>query len=204
MACLVAVAVVIAGCIPDTDRVAATPTGPATLASAPAGADPTAPGSPPQGPTTGDATPRPSRVRPLNVPPLATGASSRAFAAFLARVNADRTTVDTLDGTLQGATDARDLDAVHAAADDIRVFVDTERGWLVGHPPADCYVDAHTSATVMLDALGTAADRFLEWSAAGGGLDGLVALGRAADAAQTAQDALATFGMVLGRTACPA
>lgn len=170
----------IVGCIPD--RVPATTDGPAASS----------------------ATPRPSRVHPLDVPPLATGAPSRAFTEFLARVNGDRTTVDTLDGALQRATDARDLDAVHKAAAAILHFVDVEQAWLNGHPPVDCYADAHGSATVMLGALGTAAGRFVEWSAAGGGLDGLVALGRAADAAQTAQDALATFGTVLGGTACPA
>jgi hypothetical protein len=186
----------IVGCIPD--RVPATPTGPPTLASAPALPTTT------DGPAAPGATPRPSRGRPLNVSPRATGAPSRAFAEFLARVNDDRTTVDRLDGALQDATDARDLDAVHRAAVAILDLVDVEQAWLDGHPPADCYAGAYASATAMLEDLGTAAGRFVDWSAAGGGLDGLVALGRAADAAQTAQDALMTFGTVLGGTACPA
>ena len=126
----------IVGCIPD--RVPATPTGPPTLASAPAL------------PTTTDG---------LNVPPRATGAPSRAFAEFLARVNDDRATVDRLDEALQNATDARDRDAVHRAAVAILDLVDVEQAWLDGHPPADCYAGAHASATVMLGALGTASWR---------------------------------------------
>ena len=54
----------------------------------------------------------------------------------------------------------------------------------------------------MLEAYGGAADRFVDWSTTGGGLNGLPALGRAADAAKAAQAALATFTSVLGGTSC--
>jgi hypothetical protein len=56
----------------------------------------------------------------------------------------------------------------------------------------------------MLDAYGLAADRFVTWAATGGGLDGLVALGEALDAAQDAADALTAFGRALEATTCRA
>jgi hypothetical protein len=55
----------------------------------------------------------------------------------------------------------------------------------------------------MLDAYGTAADRFIDWSTSGGGLGGLPALGVALDAADTARAAFETFVAVLEGTACP-
>jgi hypothetical protein len=145
--------------------------------------------------------PKPSR--PLNVPPLGDAASGRAYAAFLARLSDDRTTVDGLDRDLTAASNAADLDGVRKAAVAILDFVDVERDWLLGHPPADCYADTHASATAMLEAYGAAADRFVDWSTTGGGLNGLPALGRAAEAASTAQAALATLTSVLGATSCP-
>ncbi len=148
------------------------------------------------------ATARPRGSRPLNVPPLGGAAASRAYAEFLTRVSDDRTTVDGLDRDLTSAANAADLDAVRKAAVAILDFVDVERDWLLGHPPADCYADAHASALAMLEAYGAAGDRFVDWSTTGGGLNGLPALGRAADAAKTAQAALTTFASVLGGTSC--
>jgi hypothetical protein len=55
----------------------------------------------------------------------------------------------------------------------------------------------------MLEAYGTAADRFVDWSATGGGLAGLGALGRAVEAGQTAGTALSAFGHALEATRCP-
>jgi hypothetical protein len=141
--------------------------------------------------------------RPLNVPPLGDAASGRAYAAFLARLGDDRTTVDGLDRDLTNASNATDLDAVRKAAVAILDFVDVERDWLLGHSPADCYADAHASAMAMLEAYGAAADRFVDWSTTGGGLNGLPALGRAAEAAGTAQAALTAFTSALGGTSCP-
>ena len=55
----------------------------------------------------------------------------------------------------------------------------------------------------MLAAYGTAADRAIDWSATGGGIAGLGALGRAFEAGQTARDALTAFGHTLEATRCP-
>ena len=118
------------------------------------------------------------------------------------RVNDDRSSVDRLNRAVADAAEAGDTDAVRTSAVAILDFVDIERDWLRGHPPAACYAAAHDAANAMLDAYGTAADRFVEWSVAGGGLDGLAALGRAADAATAAGDALAAFGAVLETTRC--
>jgi hypothetical protein len=160
----------------------------------------------PAGPTTSSApasTAGPKLSRPLNVPPLGDAASGRAYAAFVSRVGDDRSTVDGLDRDLTDASNAADLGAVRKAAVAILDFVDVERDWLLGHPPAGCYADAHASAMAMLEAYGAAADRFVDWSTTGGGLNGLPALGRAAEAASTAQAAFAAFTSVLGRTSCP-
>ena len=55
----------------------------------------------------------------------------------------------------------------------------------------------------MLDAYGTAAERFIDWSTSGGGLAGLPALGVAVDAAETARAAFTTFVAALEGTTCP-
>ena len=83
-------------------------------------------------------------------------------------------------------------------------FVDPERDWLRGHPPADCYAAAHDPANAMLEAYGTAADRFSTGRRPAGDSMGLAALGQAADAAQVAGDALTAFGAVLEATRCAA
>lgn len=119
-------------------------------------------------------------------------------------MNADRATVQTLNGALSAAAQAQDPAAVRHAAVDILDFVDTERDWLRENPPADCYAAAHVSAGAMLDAYGAAADAFIAWAQTGGGLAGLGALGKAVDAAQVASDALTTFGQALEATTCPA
>ena len=147
-------------------------------------------------------TPTPTR-RPSLPPTRATGHPALAYAEFLQRLNGDRSTVDGLNSALATAAEAQDREAARTAAVRILDFVDTERDWLAGHPPAECYAPAHTAAGAMLDAYGSAADAFVTWSAAGGGLDGLAALARAADAAQTAKDSLTTFGSVLQGTTCP-
>ena len=86
---------------------------------------------------------------------------------------------------------------------DILAFVDSERDWLLAHPPAECYADAHDAAIAMLDAYGTAADRFIAWSDAAPGLESLAALALAAQAADVARDALAAFVQALEATTCP-
>ena len=58
-------------------------------------------------------------------------------------------------------------------------------------------------ATAMLDAYGTAADRFIAWSDAAPGFESLAALALAAQAADAARDALAAFVQALEATTCP-
>jgi hypothetical protein len=118
-------------------------------------------------------------------------------------VNDDRATVSGLNAALETAATAQDPVAVRTAAVDILDFVDAERDWLREHPPAECYAAAHASAGRMLDAYATAAERFIDWTAAGAGLDGLAALAAAGNAAETARVAFTSFGTVLEGTTCP-
>ena len=176
------------------------------VASTTTASPPTVASSPGEPPPT--ATPVPSATPPPTVPartakPRATGDPRLAYAEFLLRVNDDRATVDDLNTALTTAGNAQDPDAVRRASVDILDFVDVERDWLQGHPPADCYVAAHAAAGTMLDAYGTAAERFIDWSATGGGIAGLSALSRALEAGQVAADALTTFGHSLEATRCP-
>ena len=140
---------------------------------------------------------------PSKAPPRASGPPRLAWAEFLAHLNEDRSTVDGLNAALTTAAQNQDTDAVKAAAVDILDFVDVERDWLRDHPPADCYAEAHGAAAAMLDAYGTAADRFIDWTTTGGGLGGLPALGDAVAAADTARAAFETFVAALEGTACP-
>ena len=151
-----------------------------------------------------DPTVASSRAPELTAPPRATGDPRLAYAEFLLRVNDDRTAVNGLNNELSTAAQAQDPVAVRRASVAILDFIDGERDWLREHPPATCYADAHEAAGAMLDAYGEAADRFIRWADAGGGLAGLAALGDALDAAQAASDALATFGRVLEATRCTA
>src|SRR5688572_6158719 len=149
-------------------------------------------------------TPAPTRTAaPATTPPRASGPALLAWAEFLARLNEDRSTVEGLNAALTTAAQAQDPDAVKAASVDILDFVDVERDWLRDHPPAACYAAAHGAAAAMLDAYGTAAERFIDWSASGGGLGGLPALGVALDAADTARAAFDAFVAALEGTTCP-
>ena len=145
----------------------------------------------------------PAAPAPSKAPPRASGPPRLAWAEFLARLNEDRSTVEGLNAALTTAAQAQDPDAVKAASVDILDFVDVERDWLRDHPPADCYAEAHGAAAAMLDAYGTAADRFIDWTATGGGLGGLPALGDAVAAADTARAAFETFVAALEGTTCP-
>jgi hypothetical protein len=145
----------------------------------------------------------PAAPAPSKAPPRASGPPRLAWAEFLAHLNEDRSTVDGLNAALTTAAQAQDVGAVKAASVDILDFVDVERDWLRDHPPADCYAAAHGAAAAMLDAYGTAADRFIDWTTTGGGLGGLPALGAAVDAADTARAAFETFVSALEGTTCP-
>ena len=148
------------------------------------------------------AVPTASRA-PATAPPRASGPPRLAWAEFLAHLNDDRATVEGLNAALTTAAQAQDADAVKAASVDILDFVDVERDWLRQHPPAECYADAHSAATAMLDAYGAAADRFVDWTETGGGIGGLPALGDAVTAADAARSAFATFVTALEATTCP-
>ena len=193
----------------STATPAASPTVPAATDSPDATEDlsPTAsPASVASSPSIAEATPTvaPTPVAPASTAkPRATGDPRLAYAAFLLRVNDDRTRVDGLNAALTTAANAQDPDAVRRASVDILDFVDVERDWLGAHPPADCYAAAHDSAGAMLAAYGTAADRAIDWSDTGGGIAGLGAIGRALEAGQTATDALTAFGHTLEATTCP-
>ena len=125
------------------------------------------------------ARPTPPRTAAPTAPPRATGDPRLAYAEFLLRVNDDRATVERLNRALATAADAQDPKTVTTAAVAILDFVDGERDWLREHPPADCYAEAHAAANTMLEAYGSAADKFVTWAAAGGGFAGLTALGDA-------------------------
>ena len=174
---------------PDPTATTATTT-PSALPSATASTPPTTP------------EPAPSRA-PSTAPPRASGPPLLAWAEFLARLNEDRSTVEGLNAALTTAAEAQDTDAVKAASVDILDFVDVERDWLREHPPAECYAAAHGAAAAMLDAYGTAAERFIDWTTTGGGLGGLPALGDAVAAADTARAAFDTFVAALEGTTCP-
>jgi hypothetical protein len=148
-------------------------------------------------------TAEPSRA-PATPAPKASGPPLRAWTEFLAHLNDDRATVEGLNRALTTAAEAQDAEAVQSAAVDILDFVDVERDWLRAHPPAECYADAHASGAVMLDAYGTAADRFVDWTATGGGLGGLPALGLAVEAADAARAAFTTLAAALEAMTCPA
>ena len=149
-------------------------------------------------------TAAPSRASNPTAAPRATGDPRLAYAEFLLRLNDDRSEAERLNSDLSSAAQAQDPVAVRRASVAILDFVDLERDWLREHPPATCYAAAHESAGAMLDAYGTAADRFIRWAETGGGLAGLGALGDALDAAQVASDAMAAFGRALEGTRCPA
>lgn len=155
---------------------------------------------------TPEATPSPSPTAAATAKPTTkprtTGDPRLAYAAFLLRANDDRSTVETLNRALATAVQDQDRDGARAASVDILDFVDSERDWLREHPPAACYADAHDAANAMLDAYGTAADRFIAWSKAAPGLDSLAALARAGQAADAAGEALAAFGRALEATTC--
>jgi len=149
------------------------------------------------------ATPAPTPEPTPTDPPAAHGDPRLLYAEFLLRVNDDRATVDRLNSALSTSAQAQDTKGVHDASVDILDFVDNERDWLRDHPPAKCYATAHKAARSMIAAYGDAAERFLDWSATGGGLKGLDALGKAVDAAQVAADKLTAFGSALDGTRCP-
>ena len=149
-------------------------------------------------------TPAPTPTPRSTTQVLASGDATAVYAAFLDRVQSDRSKVETLQRALLTAIDDHDQPAIRDAALAIRAFVDEEQTWLDGHPPAACFADTQAAAQGMLTSFGTAADRFDEWTSAGGGLEGAGAFGIALDAGSRATDALDAFVVQLGETTCPA
>lgn len=203
---VVLVAVLLVARAGGTSTPSGPPTGsgglvPAATVTAGPSATPVAPPSPS---ASAPISPSPRTSRAPTAPPRATGDPRLAYAEFLLRLNDDRAQAERLTNDLSTAAQAQDPGAVRTASVAILGFVDGERDWLREHPPADCYAPAHGSANAMLDAYGAAADRFIHWADSGGGLTGLAALGDAVDAAQTASDALTTFGRTLEGTTCAA
>ena len=146
------------------------------------------------------ATPTPT---PAPTPrPTAAGDARALYVAFLRRLDADRSTVTSLNQALQGAAEAGDRTGARRASIDILDFADAEQDWLRDHPPAACYADAHAAADTMLEAYAATADAFIGWADAGEGLDGLAAFARALEAAGTAGDALTALGRELETTTC--
>jgi hypothetical protein len=195
---------------PDEPTVSITPTAPATATPT---TDPSP--SPTQTPISSPAptasptpspspTPVPTPEPTPTDPPVAAGDPRVLYAAFLIRLNDDRSTVTGLNAALTTAAQGQDVKAVKAASVDILEFVDTERDWLRDHPPAACYAAAHHDARAMLLAYGDTADAFIAWAGTGGGLAGASELLTALDAADQAGQALTTFGATLEATRCPA
>lgn len=188
------------GPVADADPTATpSPTVPASVT-----ATPTAALSPSPSPTTEPTpTPTPEPTPVATATPKPNGDARLRYAEFLLRVNDDRAKVEDLNAAVRSAAEAQDPDAVRVASVDILDFVDTERDWLREHPPASCYADAHAAANDMLAAYATAAERFIDWTTAEG-LDRLVALTDALDAADQAGEALTAFGQALEATTCRA
>ena len=186
---------------PVAETVASPSPPPSGGASAPIAA--ATPSADPTSSATAEGTATSAAPAPSKAPPRASGPPRLAWAEFLAHLNEDRSTVDDLNAALTTAAQNQDVGAVKAASVDILDFVDVERDWLRDHPPADCYAAAHGAAAAMLDAYGTAADRFIAWTATGGGLGGLPDLGDAVGAADAARAAFETFVAALEGTTCP-
>ncbi len=126
-----------------------------------------------------------------------------AYAEFLLRLDAARAEVQDLNATIVVAAEADDKPTVRTAAVDILQFADRERDWLLTHPPAACYADAHDAAGAMSEAYATVAERAIDWVDADAGLETLDALAAVVTAAGDARVALETFAQELEATACP-
>jgi hypothetical protein len=125
-----------------------------------------------------------------------------AFAEFLLRLEAARGEVQDLNATLIAAAEDGDPATVRATAVDILQFADGERDWLLAHPPAACYADAHEAAGTMLEAYATVAERAIDWVDADPGLEALDALADVLAAAEEARDALIDLGRDLEAATC--
>jgi hypothetical protein len=168
------------------------------------------------------ATPTPALAEPSPSPTIATDAPTPtqtddptgepdsptdprlAYAEFLLRLAAARADVQDLNAALVVAAENGDTTTVRATAVDILQFADRERDWLLTHPPAACYADAHDAAGAMLEAYATVAERAIDWADADTGLETLDALAEVLTAAGEARVALDDLAQELEAATCPA
>jgi hypothetical protein len=144
-------------------------------------------------------TPAPTRT-PTRTEPAGDDARLR-FAEFGLRLRDAATEVQALNRALTQAVQAQDDPATTAAAVDMLDFVDRQRDWLAGNPPAACYAAAHEAAGAMLRDYAAVADAALEYAAARG-LDRLEAFAIVAERAEAAGGALTDLQDALEAATC--
>lgn len=162
------------------------------------------PDEPSASPTDATDAPTPTETAEPTEAPDPPSDPRLAYAEFLLRLDAARADVQDLNATMVVAAEASDKPTVRAAAVDILQFADRERDWLLTHPPAACYADAHDAAGAMLEAYATVAERAIDWADADTGLETLDALADVVTAAGDARVALDVLASELEVTACPA
>lgn len=187
---------------PSTSPLASLPAGPTMRASAPpASTDPSATTRPPMTPAP-TSTPSPTATPAPSVAPTeAAGDPRLRFVEFQLRLADDADDVQGLNQALVEAAQAEDDGATVDAAVAMLDFVDRERDWLAGHPPAACYEEAHDAAGRMLRAYGAVAEAAIEYADATG-LGRLEALGALLEAADVAGDALRRLGAAVEDATC--
>ncbi len=164
--------------------------------------EPDEPGTSPSDATAATDAPAPTETAEPTEAPDAPSDPRLAYAEFLLRLDAARAEVQDLNATIVVAAEAGDKPTVRAAAVDILQFADRERDWLLTHPPAACYADAHDAAGAMLEAYATVAERAIDWADADTGLETLDALAEVVTAAGDARVALDVLAGELEGTAC--
>jgi hypothetical protein len=168
--------------------------------------------SPPPSPTTAPTstataapTPTPtasSTQQPTAAPTEAPEGDPRLlFVEFQLRLADAGKDVQALNQALVAAAEAQDDPATVAAAVDMLDFVDRERDWLAGHPPAACYDRAHAAAAAMLRDYGAVAEAAIAYADATG-LERLEALGTVLERAEVAGAALRTLEAALEDATC--
>jgi hypothetical protein len=162
------------------------------------------PDEPSTGPTDATDTPTPTETAEPTEAPDPPSDPRLAYAEFLLHLDAARAEVQDLNATLVTAAENGDQATVRAVSVDILQFADRERDWLLTHPPAACYADAHDAAGAMLEAYATVAERAIDWADADTGLEALDALADVVTAAGDARVALEALAQELEVTACPA
>jgi hypothetical protein len=146
-------------------------------------------------------TPTPTPSRTPTRTESAGGDARIRFAAFGLRLRDAATEVQALNQALTQAVQAQDDPATTAAAVAMLDFVDRERDWLAGNPPAACYAAAHEAAGAMLREYAAVAEAALEYAAARG-LDRLEAFAVVAERAEAAGRVLTDLQGALEAATC--